>query len=280
MSVNVLILRTAGTNCDRETDFAFRLAGAETNLLHINVLRKEPGLLSEFAILAIPGGFSYGDDLGAGKILANELLTQLKPALESFVNDGKLIIGICNGFQVLVKAGLLPGLKRWRQQATLTLNDSHRFEDRWTYLSAPANRCVLVEDGEFLYLPVAHAEGKFVPENNDVLERIQENGQIVLRYSDREGHPTSEYPASPNGSIDNIAGICDETGRILGMMPHPERHCLPTQHPRWTREGLKEQGEGLRIFERAVAYAGANVPGSRASVPHVNCTEPKEEGEQ
>jgi len=254
MTVKALILRTAGTNCDEETDFAFRLAGAETQKLHVNVLREDPDRLAEFHILAIPGGFSYGDDLGAGTVLANELLTLLRPALEQFVESGKLVIGICNGFQVLVKTGLLPGLTRWEQEATLTLNDSHRFEDRWVYLKAPPNRCVLVEDGEFIYLPVAHAEGKFVPRDDEVLHQLRENGQIIYRYTDPAGEP-GDYPWNPNGSVEDIAGVCDPTGRVIGMMPHPERHSLPIHHPRWTREGLQEKGDGLRIFERAVAFA-------------------------
>jgi phosphoribosylformylglycinamidine synthase len=252
MSVNVLVLRTAGTNCDEETAFAFRLAGAQTTRLHVNALRTDPGRLSEFHVLAIPGGFSYGDDLGAGKVLANELLASLRRPLQRFLDDGKLVIGICNGFQVLVKTGLLPGLEEWKQQATLTFNDSHRFEDRWTYLQAPPNRCVLVEDGERLHLPVAHAEGKFVADRR-VLHAIRDNGQIVYRYTNRQGEPAG-YPWNPNGSEDNIAGICDPTGRIMGLMPHPERHCLPLHDPRWPREGLKEEGEGLRVFRRAVEF--------------------------
>ncbi len=246
-----LIVRTAGTNCDRETDFAFRLAGAETTLLHVNALRAEPDRLDDYHVLVIPGGFSYGDDLGAGKVLANEFLTKLREPIDRFLEDGKLIIGICNGFQVLVKTGLLPGLERWRQQATLTFNDSHLFEDRWTYLAAPANRCVLVEEGERIYLPVAHAEGKFVVQDESLLDELRRNGQIVYRYTDREGR-SAGYPWNPNGSVDDIAGVCDPTGRILGMMPHPERHCLPLHDPRWPREGLKDEGEGLRIFQRAV----------------------------
>jgi len=191
---------------------------------------------------------------------ARTRLTRLRPALQEFVEAGKLVIGICNGFQVLVKTGLLPGLNRWRREATLTVNDSHRFEDRWTYLKAPPNRCVLVEDGESLYLPVAHAEGKFVPAGDDVLDALRENGQVVLRYTDPAGRPGG-YPWNPNGSVDDIAAVCDPTGRVLGMMPHPERHTLPFHHPRWTREGLKEEGDGLRIFRRAVRFVeGAWAP--------------------
>ncbi len=258
MDVNVLVLRTAGTNCDRETEFAFQLAGAQVSRLHVNKLRLDSGRLDDFHILAIPGGFSYGDDLGAGKVLANEMLVKLRAPLERFLADGKLIIGICNGFQVLVKTGLLPGLSLWTQQATLTFNDSHRFEDRWTYLDVPPNKSVVLNGGERLFLPVAHAEGKFVVEDPEVLEQLRENGQVVCRYTGPEGeHP--DYPWNPNGSMDDIAGICDPTGRIVGMMPHPERHCLPLQDPRWPREGLSEEGEGLRVFRRAVEFAAGQV---------------------
>mgnify|MGYP000924737820 FL=1 len=222
MPVNVLILRTAGTNCDRETEFAFQLAGARTTSLHVNALRADPSELDRHHVLTIPGGFSYGDDLGAGQVLANELLAGLREPLERFLKAGKLVLGVCNGFQVLVKTGLLPGLERWRRQATLTSNDSHTFEDRWTYLTAPESRCALFEAGERLYLPVAHAEGKFVVERPEVLDELRRNGQIVCRYTDAQG-AAGGYPWNPNGSMDDIAGICDPTGRIVGMMPHPER---------------------------------------------------------
>jgi phosphoribosylformylglycinamidine synthase len=259
MSVKALNLRTAGTNCDEETDFAFRRAGAETDKLHVNVLRETPDRLLDFHLLAIPGGFSYGDDLGAGTVLANELLTLLRPALEEFVESGRLVIGICNGFQVLVKTGLLPGINRWEQESTLTINDSHKFEDRWTYLKAPRSRCVLVEDHERIYLPVAHAEGKFVPADG-VLEQLRNNGQIVFRYTDSEGNTDPGYPDNPNGSVEDIAGICDPSGRVLGLMPHPERHSLPIHHPRWTREGLKPKGDGMVLFERAVQFVQDHPP--------------------
>ncbi len=253
MKPKALVLRTAGTNCDVETQFALRRAGARAERVHVNALRDEPSRLSACHVLVIPGGFSYGDDLGAGKVLGNELLTTLREPIDRFLAEGKLILGICNGFQVLVKTGLLPGFQRWRQEVTLTFNDSHKFEDRWTYLAAPPNCCVLAEDGERLYLPVAHAEGKFVVASTDVLDRLREGRQIVYRYTDPEGAPAG-YPWNPNGSVDNVAGICDPTGRILGMMPHPERHCLPVHDPRWPRRGLAEEGEGIRIFRRAVDF--------------------------
>jgi phosphoribosylformylglycinamidine synthase subunit PurQ / glutaminase len=258
MTARVLILRTAGTNCDEETAFAFRQAGAEVEKLHVNALRDEPQRLAAFHILALPGGFSYGDDLGAGKVLAGEMLAGLRPALEQFLDAGKLIIGICNGFQVLVKTGLLPGLERWKQQATLTFNDSHKFEDRWVHLKAAETVCSIVESGERVYIPVAHAEGKFVPESEEVLEAMRDAGLIIYRYVDPDGKP-GEYPWNPNGAADDIAGICDPTGRIIGLMPHPERHCLPTQHPRWHREGLQEEPDGQAIFQRAVKFVEENL---------------------
>ena len=260
MGVKALILRTAGTNCDEETAFAFRQAGAEAERLHVNVFRADPDRLLDYDILSIPGGFSYGDDLGAGTVLANELVTLLRPALETFVESGRLVLGICNGFQVLVKTGLLPGIDRWEQEATLTINDCHRFVDRWSYLKAPRSRCVLVEDDEFIYLPVAHAEGKFVPANDGVLRELRNNGQIVFRYTDSEGNTGAGYPWNPNGSVEDIAAICDRSGRVLGMMPHPERHSLPVHHPRWTREGLKRKGDGMILFERAVQFVADHPP--------------------
>ncbi|MDD5356193.1 MAG: phosphoribosylformylglycinamidine synthase I [Candidatus Omnitrophica bacterium] len=257
--VKVLVLRTAGTNCDKETKFAFESVGAEADLVHINEVVSGKRRISFYHILALPGGFSYGDDLGAGKILANELRFKLKEELEKFLKDGKLIIGICNGFQILVKAGLLPGLKQFRQEASLILNDSAKFEDRWTYLKAQNSKCVWTKClPGIIYLPVAHGEGKFVAGDNGVLDKIRDNNQIVFKYCDKEGSPGG-YPVNPNGSTEDIAGICDETGRILGLMPHPERHISFYQHPRWTRINKKGEGDGLAIFRNGVEYAKENL---------------------
>jgi len=256
-NVRVLILRTAGTNCDYETRFAFDTVGATTDLEHINRLVRGEVKLEDFHILAIPGGFTYGDDIGAGKILANELKYKLKEEIEGFVGTGKLVIGICNGFQVLVKAGFLPGLDGKREQVvTLSSNDSNKFEDRWVYLKTNRkSKCVYTKGLDpIVYLPVAHAEGKFVPMGSGTLRKLKQNRQVVFTYVDADGQP-ADYPANPNGSVEGIAGICDPTGRIFGLMPHPERHSLPAQHPRWTREGLKEEGDGLAIFRNAVEFA-------------------------
>lgn len=251
--VNVLILRTAGTNCDQETAYAFEKAGASTEKLHINRVFERSAELDRFHVLAIPGGFTYGDDIASGKVLANELRFKLRDAVAKFVRDGKLIIGICNGFQALVKAGLLPW-EEGRSDATLTFNDSNRFEDRWVYLKACSGTSAFVKEGDDIYAPVAHGEGKFVPRDDKVLSRLEGAGQVVFRYTGPDGSPAG-YPWNPNGSVGNIAGICDPTGRIFGLMPHPERHVEPTQHPRWTRDGLKGEGDGLKVFRNAVTFA-------------------------
>ncbi|MDZ7372572.1 MAG: phosphoribosylformylglycinamidine synthase I [candidate division KSB1 bacterium] len=256
--IRVLVLRAAGSNCDWETAHAFQLAGAQAELVHVNRLAEDSKRLDRYHILAIPGGFTYGDDVSAGKILANELKYKLGEQVQRFVDEGKLVLGICNGFQVLVKAGLLPygRIRDGRQLVTLTFNDSGRFEDRWVYLKPdPSSPCVFTRGMEHtITLPVAHAEGKFVPADSGVLELLEANHQIVFRYVGPNGGP-APYPWNPNGSIGDVAGICDPTGRIFGLMPHPERHVDPTHHPRWTREGLRTEGDGLAIFRHAVQYA-------------------------
>jgi phosphoribosylformylglycinamidine synthase len=260
-TVGVLILRAAGTNCDYETRFAFDSVGARTSLVHVNEVVRGDVKLAEFGILVIPGGFTYGDDIGAGKILANELKHKLGGEIEQFVADGKLIIGICNGFQVLVKAGLLPAFNGRREQVvTLAYNDSNKLEDRWIYLKKnPESKCVYTKNLKpVIHLPVAHGEGKFVTKDEATLKKLKENGQVVFTYADKNGEPTG-YPGNPNGSVEGIAGICDPSGRIFGLMPHPERHFSPVQHPRWTREGLKEEGDGLAIFRNAVEFAAQNI---------------------
>jgi len=255
-----IILRTAGTNCDYETRYALEKAGADVDLVHVNQLVKDKGLLSSYHIFVLPGGFTYGDDIAAGKVLANQLRHHLLDELTRFVDDGKLVIGICNGFQVLIKMGLLPGINgtqpssnEYRQEFTLTYNDSNKFEDRWVYLKSFSDKSVFIDNDCMLYIPIAHAEGKFVADNGGELENLGKSGQIIFKYVDKDGN-IANYPWNPNGSLDNIAGICDSTGRVLGMMPHPERYIEPTQHPRWTREGLKTEGDGIAIFRNAVNY--------------------------
>lgn len=259
----VLVLRTAGTNCDRETVFAFRYFGADADLVHIQRVFEGQVKLKDYHILAIPGGFTYGDDIISGRILANELRLRLGADIRSFIDDGKLILGICNGFQVLVRAGILPGNDGepdFRQTVSLTYNDSAKFEDRWTHLCCrPSSVWTDGLDG-VLYIPVAHAEGKFVVSDPAVLDDLKKNGQIVFQYCAEKGEPTDAYPLNPNGSAGQVAGITDRTGRILGMMPHPERHFFFEHHPSWTRiERKSELGQGARIFENGVKYVKENL---------------------
>ena len=253
----VLVLRAPGTNCDRETAFAFELAGGTAERVHINRVLEQPDVIERFQILCVPGGFSYGDDVAAGRILASQIRRHLWQTMADFKQAGKLILGICNGFQVLIKSGIL--LDEQQDQsapATLTWNDSGRYEDRWVHLSTDDSTCVFLRGIEQLYLPVAHAEGKFVPSSEDNMQQLASAGQLALRYENANGTGNGEvhFPANPNGSVGNVAGICDSTGRVLGLMPHPERHIDPTHHPRWTREGLKPEGDGMAIFRNAIDF--------------------------
>jgi len=250
--VKTLIIRAPGTNCDAETVFAFQQAGAEVALVHVNQLIRGEERLADYQIMVIPGGFTYGDDVAAGKVLANELRLRLGEDVVRFIEDGKLILGICNGFQALVKAGFLPDLsKDGSSPLTLVSNDSGKFECRWVYLGVnKQSPCVFTRGIDSLYLPVAHAEGKLVA-LADALSGLN----IVLYYTDEHGNSNAGYPYNPNGSIKNIAGICDSSGRIFALMPHPERHIRGTQHPQWTRLGAKEYGDGFQIFRNAVEWA-------------------------
>ena len=251
----VIVLRAAGSNCDMETQHAFEYAGAAAEMVHINRFLRGELRIADYQILAIPGGFTYGDDISAGKILANELRFKLADQLTTFHQAGKLIIGICNGFQVLVKAGLLPEVDfSGEQKVTLVHNDSGKFEDRWVYLKVRHSPSVFTARmPEQIYLPVAHAEGKFSVSNPEVLRQLEANQQIVMQYCAADGG-VALYPDNPNGSILDIAGLCDATGRILGLMPHPERHIDATNHPRWTREPAAREGDGAAVFRNAVSY--------------------------
>jgi phosphoribosylformylglycinamidine synthase I len=250
--VKALILRAPGTNCDVESAFAFDRAGAQVDLIHVNELIRRQRLLFNYQILVIPGGFTYGDDISAGRILANELRLKLRDKIQKFVDDGRLILGICNGFQVLVKASMLPESRGEHSQLlTLAGNDSGRFECRWVYLRAnKASHCIFTRGINLIYLPVAHGEGKVVIEPG-ALEELN----VALYYADETGDIQAGYPHNPNGSVNNIAGICDATGRIFALMPHPERFIRWTQHPRWTTEPRQDYGDGFRIFLNAVEWA-------------------------
>ena len=244
----VLILRAPGANCDAEAQFAFEWAGAVAERVHINRLRESPRELQRYQLLVVPGGFTYGDDVAAGKILGNQLAHFLGDALRRFRDADKLLLGICNGFQALLKAGLLLAPDEDGPIATLAHNASGKFEDRWITLQATPGKCPFLKGIDQLHVPVAHGEGRFLCREEWLLQGLEQSGQIVLRYSG------GAYPENPNGSQGDVAGICDPTGRVLGLMPHPERHVLPTQHPQWTRRGLAAEGEGLRIFRNAVQF--------------------------
>ncbi len=265
MRPRTLILRTAGTNCDEETAHAFDLAGSIAERVHLNRILQNPATLHEYQLLAIPGGFSYGDDIAAGKIFANQLHHHLRDALLKFIDDGKPIIGICNGFQVLVKTDLLPGPVNGRtgQLATLAHNASGRFIDRWIHLAPRSRKCVWTADLELLELPIAHGEGNFVPADESIRRALWDNDQVALVYTKPDGSsPQGQFPDNPNGSTDDIAAICDATGLVLGLMPHPERYTSFLQHPAWTRAkrtDRDEAGAGLKLFLNAVQHVHDSV---------------------
>lgn len=285
MDPKVGVLQVGGTNCDRETKELFDRVGGDAGIVHLNAFKKGHDTLSgrdvsldDYHILAIPGGFSYGDYISAGQVFSHELI-QFQEEIQKFIEDGKLMIGICNGFQTLTKAGFLPGYFGQQQTASLAENDSGNYECRWLNLTSPPNNCIWTQGVEQLQLPIGHAEGKFItPYSKDLFE----NGNVVFQYADGQGNPTMEFPQNPNGSIDSIAGICDDTGQVFGLMPHPERYNSPWNHPdsplqeilkreyvdetdpaiakRIEEYGtLPEEGGGVQIFRNAVEYVRNNL---------------------
>ncbi|MEE8352853.1 MAG: phosphoribosylformylglycinamidine synthase I [Dehalococcoidales bacterium] len=250
----VLVLRAPGTNCDGETAFAFEQAGATATQVHVNRLIGGDERLADYQILALPGGFSYGDDISAGKVLANELRLGLGDEVRRFVDGGGLILGICNGFQTLVKSGIFSGSSAANTQPfTLTDNDTARFECRWVNLAVNQDSpCVFTRGIERMALPVAHAEGKVIIGDDALPER-----NTVLFYTDEHGNRGVGFPHNPNGSDLDIAGVCDDTGRVFALMPHPERFIRRTQHPQWIRRGGPDSGDGCRIFQNAVDWVGS-----------------------
>lgn len=263
--VRVMTLAGNGINCERETAHAFSLAGAHvSDIVHMSRVIYGEVSLDDYHVLVLAGGFLDGDDLGAGKAMANRLKfasvadgeKRLIDMIMSFIADKKLILGICNGFQLMVKTGLLPGLggDYTRQTATITYNDSGRFDDRWVRLAVDESSPSIFTKGlTDAYFPIRHGEGKFVAPD-DILDSLEKKHLVTLRYADEKYNPTMRYPENPNGSLRSIAGICDETGRLMAMMPHPEAHIHKTQHPRWTRQDLSDKRPGLTIFENAVEY--------------------------
>ncbi len=254
MSPKVLVLRAPGVNCDEETAYAFAQAGATPLRLHVQELLAHPARLGGFQILCLPGGFSYGDDIASGRVLGNQLRLKLTDALEEFRAAGKLVLGICNGFQVLMKTGLLDVDDAGGPQATLTWNDHGRYEARWVRVSTAPSACVFLRGMEQFELPIAHAEGKIMFRDAAAQDQILGAGRGVLKYVNERGEVATQFPANPNGSIAALAGLCDSTGRIFGLMPHPERFISPQQHPSWTRGPERKEGAGLQVFRNAVEY--------------------------
>lgn len=263
--VKVLIITGFGLNCEAETAAAFNYCGATSEKVHLNDLLDGQRSLDEFQILAFIGGFSFGDHLGAGTVFANRVKFRLRDQLEKFVADGKLIIGICNGFQTLSRLGLAPALngEYFTQQVALAHNDCGVFRDDWVYLKGESNcPCVFTKGIENIKLPIRHGEGKFSADDK-VLEEVEAKNLVALRYANADGSIANTFPANPNGSLNSIAGICDESGRVFGLMPHPEAFLSPFNSPTWTRDridgDLPEEGMGVTFFRNAVDFAAENL---------------------
>ena len=258
-----LVITGFGLNCEAETSHAFRLAGAAVEQVHLSDLITGERTLDEFHILAFIGGFSFGDHIASGRVLANRLKHRLADSIQRFVDAGKLMIGICNGFQTMVKLGVLPGLDGdyARQTVSLVENDCGTFQDRWVTLAVQADSpCVFTQGIERIELPVRHGEGKFVTLDDRVREALWAQHMVACQYIDpATGAPTEEFPLNPNGSVDAIAAVCDPRGRLFGIMPHPEAFLFPYNHPQWMRQqlagALPEHGAGLKLFQNAVAFA-------------------------
>lgn len=253
MKPKIAILRTDGTNCDEELFYAFEKAGGSPEMVHINQLIKKEKQLKDYQILGLPGGFSYGDDILSGKILANEMRHLLKDQLDSFIEQKKLLIGICNGFQTLVRMGYLPWHMKPAEDVSLIFNDSGHFECRWIKVRVAKSNCVFTQGLEqtVFDMPVAHGEGKLVVKNKSVEQKIMRNKHVVFQYVNDREQVTMKYPANPNGSFHSIAGMCDSSGHILGLMPHPERNTLYHHHPNWRIHRVRLCNS---IFENAVTY--------------------------
>lgn len=267
-SPRVCILRAPGTNCDVETAYAFDSCGGRSDRVHLFRLIERPTLLDDYQILCIPGGFSYGDDIGAGVVFSSQLRGHLGDVVHKFLTADKLVLGICNGFQTLLKAGVLPyGAAGWGKSdrseadATLTWNHNGKYTARWVHLKVAGSKNVFLRDISELDLPIAHAEGRLVPRSADVVDTWRNQHQIAIQYapwavgSDGASNPINErWEANPNGAVADIAGLSDPSGRVLGLMPHPERFLFATQHPQWTRLKLEGSGAGLKLFQNGIDY--------------------------
>jgi len=265
MKIKALVPMGHGINCELETRYALELAGFDVvDTVHLNFLARGEVDPADYHIIVFPGGFLDGDDMGAAQACANRIrhtrvkAERLIDRLTRFVEKGGLVLGICNGFQLVTKLGMLPASSGdyTRREVSLTGNDSGRFEDRWVHLVVDqASPCIFTRGMVRLYLPVRHGEGKIVGKDAPFTESLVEKHLAVVRYASPDTDtPTMEYPANPNGAELAIAGLCDPTGRVFGLMPHPECYLHRTNHPRWTREELPEEGDGLTIFQNAASF--------------------------
>lgn len=261
--VKTLIITGFGLNCERETAAAFRQAGSEPEQVHLNDLLSGERRLDEFHILAFIGGFSFGDHLGAGTVFANRVRQRLQTQLEDFVGGGKLVIGICNGFQTITRLGLVPALDGIEAAPRVALAENQQgvFRDAWVELKVePDSPCVFTKCIDRLPVPIRHGEGRVVVESDELLDELERRNLIPVRYADPgTGEPARDFPHNPNGSVNAIAGICDPSGRVFGLMPHPEAYLSPYNHPHWQRQKIErtlpEKGLGQAVFENAVRFA-------------------------
>jgi phosphoribosylformylglycinamidine synthase subunit PurQ / glutaminase len=266
--VKALVITGFGINCEEEMAAAYRLAGAEAEIVHLNDIFSEKKSIHDYDIMNFPGGFSFGDDLGSGKVLSNKMkFKKLKSGklffndIKDFLNKGKFVFGVCNGFQFLVKMGLLPNIGNdFDQQVTLTGNNSGKYEDRWVHIKVNENsKTPFLKGIQKLFVPVRHGEGKMIFKNKEMMEIVRQKNLNCLTYCDEDGNETDEYPLNPNGSDLNCAGLTNETGRVFGLMPHPEAFLSLYNHPNWgqlKRENpdISEDGEGLQIFMNIVEH--------------------------
>ena len=265
MNPKAIVITGYGINCEEETAFAFKAAGAEVKIVHINDLIQKQNLLDEFQIMAVPGGFSYGDDTGSGNAMANKIRNNFEEKILEFAQKDKLIIGLCNGFQILTNLGLVPATdkKYGERQAVLMHNNQARYECRWIHLKMTSQKCIWTRDINLIHLPIAHGEGNFYAEP-EIMEKMKAKDQIAFKYVTPSDEPANgKFPYNPNGAMEDIAGICDESGRILGMMPHPERFNSFVNEEGWEKEkekllregkDLPREGAGLKLFKNAVSY--------------------------
>jgi phosphoribosylformylglycinamidine synthase len=265
MNPKALIITGYGINCEEETAKVFEMEGAKTEIIHVNDLIANPKKLDDYQIMAFPGGFSYGDDTGSGNAMANKIKNNLNEEFLNFAKKDKLIIGICNGFQILANLGIVPALNDDYGKRTVALmhNTQARYECRWVYLKVTSKKCIWTRDIDVIHVPIAHGEGNFYTDS-ETLKQIQSGDQIAWKYVKENGSPANkEFPFNPNGAMEDIAGICDPSGRILGMMPHPERFNCFVNEDGWqlekenlirAKKSLPTEGKGLKLFRNAVEY--------------------------